>query len=401
MRRISARLCSSLLIVISLLISTYGAVVCFAQTDDVLCRGGNGKFEASFHQVKVHVGAARSGGLATRTCEASLTSDGQDVTVASGAWEIDLDAFGVDLGIGGSVASFQVKQSESDCCTSYLIYSLQKPPRLLRTITGGSSFRASDADFDGRVEVWTDDAAALEGFENLTFSEPGFLPPVVLRFEQNRLLDAGSEFQPIFDQLISKLKGRISSQELKDFKSSDGKLAPGGTLPSQITVRLRAVKIGVLEIAWSYLNSGREHEAWAALADMWPATDVERIRAAIIKARDGGIHAQVEGVATVRKNKRATIYDITKSQGDESEVVGPQPILLRRPPPAASEQGLEKAESSVVLIIDSAGKVHLAGGPGSTDADLIAATRGWKFIPAQRGGHAVACRTRLAVSARR
>jgi hypothetical protein len=277
---------------------------------------------------------------------------------------------------------------------------LQKPPRLLRTITGGSSFRASDADFDARVEIWTDEAAALDGFENLTFSEPDFLPPVVLRFDQNRLLDAGSEFQPFFDQLISKLKDRISSQDVKDFKSSDGKLAPGGTLPPQVTLRLRVVKISVLEIVWSYLNSGREQAAWTALAEMWPATDVERIRAAIIKAQDGGIHAQVEGVATVRKKRHATIYDITKSQGDESEVVGPQPILLRRPPPAASEQGLEKAESSVVLIIDSAGKVHLAGGAGS-NADLITAARGWKFIPAQRGGHAVACRTTLAVSARR
>jgi hypothetical protein len=395
MRRIRAFLCVSLLVFIS------GAVACLAQADDVLCRGGNGRFEATFHrEVKVHVGATRSGGLAARSCEATLSTEGQDVTVASGAWEIDLDAFGGDLGLGSPVAAFQVKQAESDCCTSYLIYSLQKPPRLLRTLTGGSSYRASDADFDTRVEVWTDDAAALDGFEKLTFPDPDWLPPVVLRFDQSRLLDAGSEFQPFFDQLISKLKGRISSQDVKDFKSSDGLLAPGGTLPAQVALRLRAVKIGVLEIVFSYLNSGREHEAWTALADMWPATDAERIRAAMVKARDGGIHAQVEGAATARKKKRATIYDITKSQGDESEVVGPQPILLRRPPPAASEQGLEKAETSVVLIIDSAGKVHLAGGAGS-NPELIAAARGWKFIPAQRGGHAVACRTRLAVSPRR
>ena len=51
--------------------------------------------------------------------------------------------------------------------------------------------------------------------------------------------------------------------------------------------QLRSVKIQVLEVVWAYLYSGREQEAWRALADMWPNGDVERIRSEIIAARAG------------------------------------------------------------------------------------------------------------------
>jgi len=373
---------------------------CAAQSDYVLCRAGNGRFDADFHgEVRVHVGATKNGGLATRSCEATLNSAGQEVTVASDAWEVDLDVFGSDLGLGMPVAAFQVRKSEAECCTRYLIYSLQNPPRLLRTLIGGISIQASDIDLDTRVEVWTDDAAAVDGFDGLSPSELSSPPPVVLRFEQGKLLDVGAEFQPHFDQLITKVKGEIDPRDLKNFRNSDGKLTPGIALPPELGYRLRKVKIGIVEIVWAYLNSGREHEAWAALADMWPGADLERVRAAIVKAHERGVHGQADGVATpAHTKKRATIYDVTMSEGDEAQVTSPKPILLWRPPPASG--GLEKAEISVELIIDSAGKVRFASGANS-DAELLDAAMGWKFIPARRSGHAVASRTRLAVSPRR
>ena len=57
-------------------------------------------------------------------------------------------------------------------------------------------------------------------------------------------------------------------------------------------------KIKVLEIVWSYLYSGRQQEAWHELQDMWPASDFERIRAAILDARARGIRAEVDGVSS-------------------------------------------------------------------------------------------------------
>src|SRR5258708_36165403 len=134
------------------------AIPCPAQNRDVLCTNGSGKFEAQFHTgVKLRVGAAKNaaGGLATRACAATLSWGKQELVVATKAAELDVDAFGADLGLGMPVAAFQVKKSNAECCMAYEIYSLQKPPRLLRTITVGNFFTASDTDMDGRVEIWT------------------------------------------------------------------------------------------------------------------------------------------------------------------------------------------------------------------------------------------------------
>src|SRR5712692_2988759 len=265
------------------------ASVCHAQRHDVICSDGAGDFNAEFRTgVKVHVGAARNGELATRVCQAALSWNKQNLAIAPAASQLDIDAFGVDLGVGVPVVAFQVKKSNADCCMVYKIYSLQQPPVLLRSITGGEFFSAADTDLDGRVEIWTDDAAALEGFDNLLLSDLDFAPPIVLRFVRGRLLDASSEFKSYFDQKIDDERAKLDPQGLGDFKNSDGKLALAGAAPDDRLIRLRSVKAKVLEIAWSYLYSGREQEAWRSLAEMWPAADFDRIRAAVLNARSRG-----------------------------------------------------------------------------------------------------------------
>ena len=156
-----------------------------AQTRSVLCTDGTGAFEATlFTKVQVRVGATRKGALAVRSCEATLSWNDQKLAVATDIPLLDLDAFGADLGLGVPVAAFQIKKSKDDCCMMYQIYSLQKPPKLLRQLTGGSFFDAADTDLDGEVEIWTDDTAAFNGIDNLTLAELDFAPPMVLRFEK-------------------------------------------------------------------------------------------------------------------------------------------------------------------------------------------------------------------------
>lgn len=46
----------------------------------------------------------------------------------------------------------------------------------------------------GRVEIWTHDAGAADGFEGLDLDEFDFAPTVVLRFEGGRLMDVSSDF---------------------------------------------------------------------------------------------------------------------------------------------------------------------------------------------------------------
>jgi hypothetical protein len=387
-------------------------IPCHAQGRDALCSNGSGNFEAEFHTgVKLWLGAARktATGLATRVCEAKLSWDKQEIIVTTGASQLDVDAFGADLGLGVPVVTFQVKQSETECCIAYQIYSLQKPPGLLRAITGGGFFSASDTDLDGRVEIWTDDAAAVDGFENLVGGELDFAPTIVLRFERNHLLDVSSEFRIDFDEKIAKLRAELDSEDLRDFKNSDGKLASTARFSAEQLHRLRGVKIKALEIAWSYLYSGREPEAWLALADMWPDSDVQRLRRAMLDVRAHGIHAQVDETSSgpsAGRKKRAMVFDTTnkKSERSNSEVIPPQPILLRRPAPVASEQGLTDSELLLDLLIDSAGKVRSvepAGNTKSADPDLLKAATEWKFVPAFKDGRAVASRLRLAVSVKR
>jgi len=386
------------------------AVPCRAQSRDVLCSNGSGRFEAEFHTgVKLRVGAARKteAGLATRVCEATLRWDKQEIVVTAEASQLDVDVFGADLGIGVPVVAFQVKKSDTECCMAYRVYSLQKPPRLLRTITGGNFFTASDTDLDGRVEIWTADTAAVDGFENLVAGELDFAPNMVLRFERSRLQDVSSEFLPYFDQQITRLRAEISSEDLRDFKLSDGKLESTPSPSAQESHRMRGVKIKVIEIAWSYLYSGREQEAWRALGEMWPVSDGERIRATMLKARAQGIRAQADGAssgASESRKRRAQIFDTIGRLTLRSDVTPPQPILLRRPPPATAVQGMPESEVLWDLLIDSAGKVRSvepARNTKSPDPDLIKAAMEWTFVPALKDGRAVASRFRLAVSAKR
>src|ERR1700688_17292 len=154
------------------LLACLTAGVCHAQSRDVVCRGGVGFFEAEFPTgVRVHVGASRIGELEARVCEAALSWGDQNLVVSAAASDLDIDAFGVDLGLGMPVVAVQVKKSKAECCVEYKIYSLRDPPVLLRSIIGGEYFSSADTDLDGRVEIWTDDAASVDGFENLPLKD--------------------------------------------------------------------------------------------------------------------------------------------------------------------------------------------------------------------------------------
>src|SRR5579872_4170938 len=112
-------------------------ILCRATVHDVLCKKGSGAFQAHFRTgVNVSVGPQKKGLLSTRACSASIRWGDQQLVVADTAAQLDLDSFGVDMDEMGPVAGFQIKQSDAQCCMAYQIYSLEIPPRLLRTING-------------------------------------------------------------------------------------------------------------------------------------------------------------------------------------------------------------------------------------------------------------------------
>jgi hypothetical protein len=328
--------------------------------------------------------------------------------VTAEASQVDIDVLGLDLGLGTPVVAFQVKKSAADWDMTYLVYSLKPSPRLLHTIKGGDFFRAADTDLNGKIEIWTGDVEAINGFEGLLPGEFDFVPTIVLRFERNRLIDVGAEFQSHFDEQIAAVRTELSAQDLRDFQGTDGKLAATSSFAPDRVHRLRVTKIKVLEIVWAYLYSGCEQEAWHALADMWPPEDLDRIRTAILNARARGIRSQVDavsaGASKFHFKKRAYIFDAVtdRPQGSVGQFpfvdTRPEAILLRRPPSVGAKAPIARSEQMIELVIDEAGKVWSAEPVGDADKDLAYAAKGWKFIPAFVNGRAVASRLRMVVS---
>lgn len=357
---------------------------------DVLCRDGNSGFEAHFAGVAVNVGPLMSGGLAGRSCRAILIWDDQELVVARGVAELDLDVFAADLGMGYPVAAFQIRKTAADCCMTYKIYSLEKPPKLLRTLRGGGYFSAADTNLNGQVEIWTDDAGAADGFEGLRLAQMEYPPTCVLRFQNDKLVDVSSEFQPYFDREIAALRARISPEEAARFKRSDGKLA------APVAAPLLAVKTQILELVWAYLYSNREKQAWQTLADMWPAGDVVRIRSAILQMRAHGLRAQVDAVSTALPPLETEIQH-SKIYDSASKPARPIMVRLYR----AAGVGNKRGKLRVDLMIDAAGKVWSVKVSGKTKAAFDAvrrSTSNWKFIPAMVDDHPVASRLRMNIA---
>ena len=408
------------------------AGACHAQSDAVVCRDGTGSFAAaSLTGVSVQAGAARTEGLARRVCEGTLLWDKRKLVVATAVAQVDVDAFGIDIGLGPPVATFQIKRADADCCMAFQIYSLRKPPQLLRTITGGSFFSIADTDLDGQIEIWTNDAASLNGFESLDAGRPELAPTVILRFTRGRLSDVSSEFQNYFDNEIARVRSELDPKDLREFKNSNGRLPPTAHFSAEDlrhSENLERTKERVLQIIWSYLYSGREQEAWNSLADLWPQPDLDRIRAAITSARARGIRAQVDGVSAKVSSgaqKRTEVFDartlrtvqpgMKLSEGaPEKRGVGiilPRPILIgRRIPEGQSEESLADSEVLLELVIDSAGKVRSAepaepaidrASDRELDSSIRSATARWKFIPTLSAGRAVASRVYFVVSPKR
>ena len=389
-----------------------------APEPDITCNGGDGAYTTVFRTgVTVDVRPLKAGSFSTRACEAKLTWAGGELEVANGADQVGIDLLGTDLGFRGPVVAFQIRASRTDAQSEYRVYSLSKPPRLLLTVTGGSSYRAADTDLDGHLEIWTDDTRAVDGFDDIPAAILDFAPTVVLRVENGKLIDVSSRFQPYYDRQIATVRAHLDARALNDFRSTDGRLTPSA-MPSDARLEeLLHVKAEVLEIVWSYLYSGRPAEAWQALAAMWPAADIGRIRSLLQSLPARGILTQAAGAEHRKRSllfrSHVDIYDTTlpKEQeaatslvssplgpvdlSKEAAVSDPQPILLRRPHQKQENLPPLNENEVVDLVIDAAGKVHSARVLAGTDPDIIAATEGWQFIPAFREGEPVACRFRL------
>jgi hypothetical protein len=409
-----------------------------------VCTKGAGQFtRTSTTNVTVTVDAQKDNGLATRSCAATLLWNKEKIQVASDVFRADVESMDIDLGLGTPVVTFQFQKSDRASSMTYVVYSLHGPPQLLRTISGGHFFKSADTDLDGRVEIWAEEAGVADGFEGIPLANFEWLPTIVMRFENRRLIDVSSEFRSYYDGQIARIRAQLDPRQLSDFKSSDGQFKAIPPWEVDTLRGLDATKIEVLEIVWGYLYSGREQEGWQALADMWPAGDFNRIRASIVSARAGGISSEVDGVAQPdsppRRLKRVHVFDLIENQIEYSGNAGesgntgmtgnsgmtgppqlgssqsesqpfyegvvkrPYVIELYTPQPPDPEHAIPPLGVPVDLLIDAAGKVSSVKivkqeDRGAVGESLIAASSHWKFVPAIWGGHPVPSRIRITVT---
>jgi hypothetical protein len=381
---------------------------------DITCKDGSGEYSTRFSTgISVVVGPMRKGSFAERACAAKLVWNGQEISAAPDAGQVGIDVLGADLGFGKPVVAFQIDDSGAGSNRTYQIYSLARPPQLLYTVRGGDSYRAADTDLDGRVEIWTDDAVAVDGFERVPSADLDFPPTVVLRFEKGRPVHVGSEFLSYYDAQIAKLRSQVSERDRAEFKQSDGDLSAITLRSGEELQGLARTKVRVLEIVWAYLYSGREQQAWSPLNEMWPARDLERIRTSVSNLHQGGIlHNADRSRRTSSRKGYGKIYDaidtsvvvhpydpnggLPDTSQAESPIVQPKSILLRRPPPSPGGN-LPSGNKTIDLVVDAAGKVRSAKMLNAVDEPLVQASAGWQFIPAFRDGRPVACRFRLSI----
>lgn len=406
------------------------------QSREWVCQNGVGRFSAeSTTGIAVYVGSRKANGFATRDCEALLRWKDQQLVAVPHASQLDVDAMNIDLGLGSPVLTLQLKPTEADRASTYQIYALKKPPHLLREIAGGDSYSAADTTMDGHIAIWTHDAKVIDGFENIPLSSFDFPPIVVLRFEKHRLMDVSAEFRAEFDRQIAAVKAQLTPQQLSAFKASDGTLAATSTSEVEELHKLMTAKIGVLEMVFAYLYSGREDKAWQTLQKDWPAADYDRIRAAITAAHAHGILSQVDGVdenaGRSRHKSEIAVYQApSENRRKTSSESTPAPMMGITDGDGALSQQPSSADSSssyiadvapqqihlymkaeghngdsplnktmmLDLIIDDAGKVRSVQFTGPPDQRIKDASADWRFIPALKFRHPVACQMEFEIS---
>jgi hypothetical protein len=179
-------------------------------------------------------------------------------------------------GDGGPEIVIEGYSGGAHCCWTYGFISLTTPPRVA-SIRNNHPFALKE--INGTPVLYTNDSA-FDYFEGPYVASPR--ADVFLQLRDSKFHDIGPELVPEYDRRIAEEKKLLTPEKLQAFLSA-------GSDPDF------ELKSAILTIVIEYLYSGREQEAWKALAAMWPPGDRPRIQAAIVKARAGGLLSQLSG----------------------------------------------------------------------------------------------------------
>jgi hypothetical protein len=171
------------------------------------------------------------------------------------------------------------------CCYTYRIVSLRPGLPVLQEIRNQvpASFVKRD---DGSIEITTGEG--VFDFFLVPHSE-SVIPKVFFRLEGNKLVDTGGAHLAEYDKEIEEARSQLTPAELDKLKKST--YNQNMFLDQLPTVRK------VLTIVLDYLYSGREEQAWQALDEMWPPSDVTRVKSLIQERRARGLLFQAKAKA--------------------------------------------------------------------------------------------------------
>jgi len=208
-----------------------------------------------------------------RFCRASLVDRAGKQTVLLEDWEVSIyQGTGEDVfGDGHSSLILEGFSGGAHCCFTYRIVSLAEPPVILRAIENESPFYFFKDKASGQFRIMTSDGA-FDYFDGMCHACAPF-PRIVLQVTGRGLRDVSSEFVEQYDSEIALARAKVGEAGIGKFLAAD----------------FQDAKAVVLEIAYSYLYSGGEAQAWQTLDEMWPADDRERIKKLIVQTRAKGI----------------------------------------------------------------------------------------------------------------
>jgi hypothetical protein len=206
----------------------------------------------------------RPGGKSTKLLEE------WDISIYSGTGEDINDDGSPDLVLEGYTGG-------AHCCYRYVVVSLTKEPRIVAEFDNNEPLLFFRDARDAKFKIRGADGA-FDYLDELCFACSPF-PWVVLELEGTKLVNAGASFLPEYDKEIAEAR--------KKWELSDGEAFRACEAPAtgDAKAKFQDARQLVLTIVLSYLNSGREAQAWRALDQMWPPSDEKRIKRLILKAR--------------------------------------------------------------------------------------------------------------------
>jgi hypothetical protein len=212
-------------------------------------------------------------------CRAVLTTRfGHHIPIAY-EWALSIDPIsGTDLnGDGKPEIVLSGYSGGLHCCYVYEIVSLDRTPKVIHIFSSPVPIKFEKQP-DGTVLI-----RAYDGVFNYFLIPPqtAVIPQLIFKLDGNNLVDVSAQHPEIYDKEIAEARAQLTADELEKFKKSNFHTA---LYMDQVPAIHK-----ILTIVLDYVYSGREDQAWQALQQYWPESDLSRVRSLIMERRRRGM----------------------------------------------------------------------------------------------------------------